>query len=134
MSGDMLWLGLSVGLCLIIWIPYAALYGGLVGIKAGTTDLPPTQQLPDWAKRCHRAHMNLIEILVPFAILILMLQILGKSSGATAAAAAIFFFARIAHVVFYALGIPYLRTPAFAVSWLMCLYLLWHVFGESPPA
>ena len=78
--------------------------------------------------------MNLIEVLVPFAILILMLQILDKSSSATATAAAIFFFARIAHVIFYTLAVPYLRTPAFAVSWLVCLYLLWQVFGEAPPA
>ena len=61
-----------------------------------------------------------------------LLQILGKSSGATAAA--IFFFARIAHVVVYTLSIPYLRTPAFSVSWLTCLYLLWQVFGGTPAA
>ena len=133
MSGDMFWLALSVGLCLVIWIPYTLPYLGLVGIRAGTTDLPPTQQLPDWAKRCHRAHMNLIEVLVPFAILILMLQILDKSNDTTATAAAVFFFARIAHFIFYASGTPYLRTPAFAVSWLVCLYLLWQVFGEVAP-
>ncbi len=129
MSGEMFWLALSVGLCLVIWIPYAGLYAGIAGIRAGTTDLPPTSKLPDWAKRCHRAHMNLIEILVPFAILVLMLQLLGKTSSSTATAALIFFFARLAHGVLYTVGVPYLRTPAFAVSWLVCLYLLWQVFA-----
>lgn len=129
MSGEMFWLALSVGLCLVIWIPYTSLYAGLVGIKAGSTDLPPTAQLPDWAKRCHRAHMNLLEVLLPFATLVLMLQILGKSSGGVATAAAIFFFARIAHAIVYTLGVPYLRTPAYAVSWLVCLYLFWQVLA-----
>lgn len=130
MSGEMFWLALTVGLCLVIWIPYTALYGGIVGLKRATTDVPPTAQLPDWARRCHRVHVNLIETLVPFAILVLMLQAAGKSDGSTATAAAIFFFARVAHAVFYTMGIPYLRTPAFAVSWLVCLYLLGQVLAS----
>ena len=118
---------MTVALCLVIWIPYAALYRGIVGLKGATTDLPPTAQLPDWARRCHRAHLNLIETLVPFAILVLVLQAAGKSGGAIATAAAIFFLARVAHAVFYTMSIPYLRTPAYAASWLVCLYLLWRV-------
>lgn len=128
-SGEMFWLALTVGLCLIIWIPYTALYGGIVGIKSGTTDVPPTAQLPEWAQRCHRAHMNLIETLIPFATLIIMLKVLGKADTATATAAATFFFARVVHVVVYSMGVPFLRTPAFAVSWLVCLYLLWQVLA-----
>ena len=127
MSGDFYWLALTVGLCLVIWIPYTALYGGIVGLKAGTTDVPPTPQLPDWAQRCHRAHMNLVETLAPFAILVVMINATGKSDGATATAAAVFFFARVVHAGVYTMGVPFLRTPAFAVSWLVCLYLLWRV-------
>lgn len=129
MSGELFWLALTVALCVVIWIPYTALYGGIVGLKSGTTDVPPTARLPEWAQRCHRAHMNLIETLVPFAILILMLNVTGKADSTTVAAAAVFFFARVAHAAIYAMGIPFLRTPAFAVSWLVCLYLLWQVLG-----
>ncbi|MGI9406360.1 MAG: MAPEG family protein [Hyphomicrobiaceae bacterium] len=129
MSGEMFWLAMSVLLCLVIWIPYTALYGGLDGVKVGTSQVPQTQRLPDWAQRCHRAHMNLVETLVPFAILILMLQATGKADGATATAAANFFFARAAHAIVYTMGVPYLRTVAFSISWLVCLYLLWQVLG-----
>lgn len=129
MSGEMFWLALTVALCLVIWIPYTALYGGLVGTKRATTDTPPYEQLPEWAKRCHRAHLNLLEVLVPFGILLLMLQALGKTGGAITTAAAIFFFARLAHVIVYTAGVPFLRTAAFAVSWLACLFLLWQVFA-----
>ncbi|NKB20917.1 MAG: MAPEG family protein [Alphaproteobacteria bacterium] len=128
-TGEMFWLALTVGLCLIIWIPYTALYGGIVGVKSGTTDVPPTAKLPDWAQRCHRAHMNLIETLIPFATLVIMIKVLGKSDAATAIAAATFFGARVVHVVVYTMGVPFLRTPAFAVSWLACLYLLWQILG-----
>ena len=73
--------------------------------------------------------MNLIETLIPFATLIIMLKVLGKADTATATAAATFFFARVVHVVVYSMGVPFLRTPAFAVSWLVCLYLLWQVLA-----
>ncbi len=82
MTGEMYWLALSIGLCLLIWIPYTSLYAGVAGIKAGTTNVPPTAKLPEWAQRCHRAHMNLVETLVPFATLILMLKVTGKAPTA----------------------------------------------------
>ena len=129
MTGELYWLALSVGLGLVLWIPYTALYAGVAGLKAGTTDLPPTSKLPDWARRSHRAHMNLVESLAPFAILILILHVSGKADSATVTAAAIFFFARVAHAILYTLGIPYVRTLAFTVGWLVCLYLLWQLLG-----
>ena len=127
MQGELFWLALSAGLLLIIWIPYTAQYGGIVGLKSGTTDVPPVDKLPEWAKRCNRAHMNLIETLVPFAVLIVVLNLSGKADASTVTAAAIFFFARLAHIGIYIMGIPYLRTVAFSISWLVCLFLLWQV-------
>ncbi len=129
MSGELFWLTLTVGLCLVIWIPYTALYGGIVGLKSGTTDTPPTERLPVWAQRCHRAHMNLLETLLPFATLVLILQVTAKADSSTATAAAVFFFARVAHIILYTLGVPFLRTPAFAISWFVCLYLLWQALS-----
>jgi len=55
---------------MLIRIPYTVLYAGIAGLQSATTDTPLTGKLPDWAQRCHRAHMNLIEALVPFAILV----------------------------------------------------------------
>jgi len=37
--------------------------------------------------------------------------------GAIAMWAQIFFFARVGHALVYTLGIPYLRTPVYLVSW-----------------
>lgn len=107
---------------MLIRIPYTVLYAGIAGLQSATTDTPLTGKLPDWAQRCHRAHMNLIETLVPFAILVLMLKALGKADANTATAAAIFFFARIAHLIVYAAGLPYLRTGHLPpVPWPACV-------------
>jgi uncharacterized MAPEG superfamily protein len=62
------------------------------------------------------AHRNAVENLVVFATLVLTLRALNISTGATVTACAVFFYARLAHAVVYTLGIPVLRTLAFAVG------------------
>jgi uncharacterized MAPEG superfamily protein len=41
----------------------------------------------------------------------------------------IFFFARIAHAIVYTLGIPYLRTPVYLVSWASVLAIGYHAIS-----
>ncbi len=125
MSSELFWLTLTAGLALVMWIPYTALYGGVMGFPSATRDVPATGQLPDWAQRCHRAHMNLVESLPPFAILVFVLEIADKTTANTALAAAIFFFARLGHVFVYTMGIAYLRTVFFSIAGLCALYLFY---------
>ena len=127
MHDEIFWLAMSVGLSLVIWIPYTALYGGIVGFKRGTTMPPPHDQLPPWAQRLHRSHVNLLESLVPLVALVLMLKVTGKADGATATAAMAFFFARVAHAITYAMGVPWVRPVFFSLGWGVNLYLLWKV-------
>ena len=125
MSSELFWLTLTAALSLVIWIPYTALYGGVMGFPSATRDVPATGKLPEWAQRCHRAHMNLVESLAPFAALVIVLELANKTTEGTATAAAVFFFARLVHVIVYTMGIPYLRTAAFAVGGFACLYLFY---------
>ena len=129
MSGEMLWLGLSVLLALVIWIPYTIAGVGITGFPAATFERPATDKLPEWAKCMHRAHMNLLEALLPFAVLVLMLRSLGISDSGTANAAMVFFLARVVHAAAYPMKIPFVRTLAFAVGLLCSLYLLWRAFN-----
>ncbi len=69
----------------------------------------------------------MVENLPVFAALILVAHVAGEASTATATAAAIFFWARVAHAVIFWFGWPYVRTLAFAVSWIVNLYLAWLV-------
>ncbi len=129
MSGELYWVTVSAGLMLVLWVPYTAKYAMLVGLQKGTSGIPDISVLPEWARRCRRAHMNLIENFAPFAALVLVLQVSGNADPSTATAAAVFFFARMLHAIVYIAGISYARTVFFATGWLVCFYLLWQALN-----
>ncbi|MCJ8278645.1 MAG: MAPEG family protein [Rivularia sp. ALOHA_DT_140] len=62
--------------------------------------------------RIDRAILNLRENLLLFAPVVLVLAIVGISSGATQNGAILFFVARIVHAVTYVLGITGIRSLA----------------------
>jgi uncharacterized MAPEG superfamily protein len=84
-----------------------------------------------WAERLKKAHDNAVENLVVFASLVLVANALDISNNATTSAAAVYFWARLVHPVVYALGIPWLRTLAFAVAWGGILCIAWQVIAQS---
>ena len=121
-------LAYSVFLCLVLWIPYILSeiqVRGLsraVGYPTGKYD-----DLPDWAQRSQRAHMNMVENLAPFAALVLLASIADQASAATALGAALFFWARLVHAIVHIAGIPWARTLAFTVAWIGNLIIFWEV-------
>ena len=118
MSTELLYLTLSAGLTVVLWIPYILARIGSQGMSGvmGYPDNPPVP--PAWAKRSERVHLNMVENLAPFAVLVLVAHVLGVSTGMTVLGATLFFWARVAHAVVFTLGIPYLRTLSFFVSWV----------------
>ena len=88
----------SVMLCLAM--PYVAVVGLLrvaKGVAWAFGNRDTTIEFPPWAARARRAHANLIENLVPFAILVLTAHLAGKANATTALGAGIFFWGRVAH-------------------------------------
>jgi uncharacterized MAPEG superfamily protein len=69
-----------------------------------------------WAGRAERAHRNMLESLVLFAILVLAARALNISNGMTVLGAQLFFWGRVAHAALYIAGIPWLRTAAWLLS------------------
>lgn len=118
MNTELFYLTLSAGLTIVLWIPYILARIGSQGMAGamGYPENPPTP--PAWARRSERVHLNMVENLAPFAVLVLVAQMIGVSSELTVWGAMLFFWARIVHAVVFILGIPYLRTAAFFVSWL----------------
>jgi uncharacterized MAPEG superfamily protein len=112
-------------ICLVVWIPYALAaiktrgLSRAVGYPSGGTE-----DLPAWAQRAQRAHMNLVENLAPFAVLVLVAHAMGVSNAATVLGAQIFFWARIVHIGVMLAGIPWLRTLAFAAAMIGNLLIL----------
>jgi uncharacterized MAPEG superfamily protein len=131
MPKELLWLTWTVVLTGILWIPYILdriMVRGLMGAMANPMPKDEPQSL--WAQRLMRAHTNAVENLVIFAALVLTLQALHHSTATTVIACAVFFYARLAHAVVYTLGIPVLRTLAFAVGFAAEVALVLAVFEK----
>ncbi len=86
------------------------------GLPAGVGNRENMQPFTGWVGRAHRAHRNMLESLVLFAILILIAQAFGKFDAKTMLGAELFFGARVAYALVYLAGIPWLRTLIWAVS------------------
>ena len=129
MPKELLWLTWTTILTGIMWIPYILdriAVRGLVGAMGNPSPADKTQSL--WAQRLMHAHRNAVENLVVFASLVLTLRALNISTGATIAACAVFFYARLAHAIVYWLGIPVVRTLAFAVGFFAEVVLVLAIF------
>jgi len=123
MNTDLLYLTLSAGFCILLWLPYILSRiqtWGLIN-AVGYPVNPP--ELPPWARRSKRVHENMVENLAPFAALILIANVAGAANETTALGALIFFWARVVHAVVFTFGIPWLRTLSFAVSWIAMLLI-----------
>ena len=68
------------------------------------------------AGRGARAHRNLLENLLPFAIAILAARSIGVSDTLTLAGAWLFLVARVVHAVAYTAGITGVRTLAYVAG------------------
>jgi uncharacterized MAPEG superfamily protein len=129
MTRELFWLTLTVILTGLLWIPYIinrSQVRGLMGSMANPSrgDKPHAS----WATRLMFAHDNAVENLVIFAPLVLILNAIDYSTTWTALAAAVFFWARVAHVIVYTLGLPVFRTAAFTVGFLAQVVLALGIF------
>jgi uncharacterized MAPEG superfamily protein len=86
---------------------------GLPTLAANRDKLPTIE---GWAGRAQRAHQNMLESLVLFAVLVLVAHVSGRANAMTALGAQLFFWARVAYGLVYLIGIPWLRTGVWAVS------------------
>jgi uncharacterized membrane protein YecN with MAPEG domain len=81
--------------------------------------------MPVWARRLKRAHYNLVENIVPFAVAVGAGEILNIHTSITATCALVFLIARLVHPFAQAFAIWGTRTAAFAVGWAaMVVYLI----------
>jgi uncharacterized MAPEG superfamily protein len=96
----------------------------LVDNPAGNRE--PVPAFGDWVGRAQRAHHNMLESLVLFAVLVLVALVSGKTNATTLLGAQLFFWARLAYAFVYMAGIPWLRTGV----WLASVVGLILIFGQ----
>jgi len=117
MTIDLLMLTWTAALCVFLAVPYTlGLIGSLGLTRAAGYPQPDSDEQAPWIQRSKRAHLNMVENIAPFAILVLVAHISGAANETTALAAQVFFWSRVAHAVVHTVAIPFVRTATFAVS------------------
>ena len=97
---------------------------GQVGLAALAGNREGMAEFTGWAGRAIRAHRNMLENLVLFAIAVLVAKFAGVSNANTVLGAQLFFWGRVAHAGLYIAGVAWARTAAFAVSTIGLLMIL----------
>ena len=110
----------------VIAVSGAQLQVGLPTLAGNRENMP---EITGWAGRAQRAHRNMLESLVLFAILVLTAKAAGISNAMTLLGAQLFFWGRVAHGVIYVVGIPWARTVAWVVSMIGLLLIFWQLVG-----
>lgn len=120
-----------------LWIPY------IVGVATAPEGSLPADA-PDgftrinnphlhrpWVQRAFRAHLNLLEQLVPFALLVMLVDRMDGFTALTYWTAIAFFWIRVAHAVGYISGKAALpgRPILFTAGWVCCLIMGYAVFA-----
>jgi uncharacterized MAPEG superfamily protein len=132
MSSELFYTALSAALAGLLWVPIIANRLREMGVWPALRNPEPDLR-PDaaWAWRLANAHRNAIENLVVFAPLAIGVHVLGAGSPLTSAAAAAFFWSRLAHAAIYTAGIPVLRTVAFLVGFVAQMAMLLRLLGVA---
>lgn len=106
----------SAILCLALPVLYGTLYFrqiGQAGVLGNREGVPEPRGA---AGRGLRAHRNLLENLLPFAIVVLVARAAGISNSMTVLGAWLFLGARVIHAASYIAGITGIRTLAWLVG------------------
>ena len=124
---------MPIELQLLVWAAVLALVQMLiaaagansqVGLPALAGNRENMPALRGWALRAQRAHVNLLESLVVFAIFVLVADAMGSLNDTTALGANLFFWGRVVYALVYLVGVPWLRTLVWAVSMAGLLVIL----------
>ena len=128
---------MSIELKMLVWSCALALVQMLaavagaqlqVGIPrlAGNRDDVPA--LTGFAGRAQRAQRTMLENLVVFAALVLVAQVTSRFNETTALGAQLFFWARLVYAPVYWVGVPWVRTGVWLVSFIGIVMILRQVF------
>lgn len=131
MTTELWYLFLTSLLLAVLWIPFIAGQAMNQGVLTAEDyrNLRDVDAMPAWIRRANRAHINLVEQFGAFAGLVVVAHLAGVSTAATALAAAIYFWARIAHavVMIAGIGVIMLRTLIFVIAWLCLIVIAWEI-------
>ena len=114
----------------IAWLPYILDRIAVRGLMGALANYDPNA-VPQsaWAQRAMRAHDVAVQAFVVFAPLAVLASIRLPEDGYPGVLAQTFFAGIVAHYVIYCIGIPVLRTLAFALASLSTVGLALRLLG-----
>jgi len=120
----LVWSAVLTFVLLVIAVAGATLEVGLPRLAGNRDGLP---EMTGWAGRAARAHRNMLESLILFAVLVLVAHIVGVRNPTTLLGAQLFFWGRIAYAVCYLGGFKWLRTLSWVASIAGVVLILWQL-------
>ncbi len=129
MTVELTILTLTAILAASLWIPFVigvntSEPGSAADKKSQDFSRPadPALQRP-WVHRSYRAHLNLLEQFLPFAVVVIVAHLVEVSTVVTVWSSILFLVLRIAHAVWMIAGLPVLpaRPLIFTAGWLAIL-------------
>ena len=124
MTTELLYLLMTAILTGLLWIPVVIGYVVTRGpLKPVDYNVAPESPLPPWVNRANRAHVNAVENLATFAPVVLIAHAAGVTTATTVIAAAVYFYARVAHALVHITGFSQFRarTVLFTIAWIAFL-------------
>ncbi len=103
------------------------LANGFMGLAGSRDDEVLTSGI---GGRFERAYYNMLETFPVFAALVLIIQVTESWTSTSALAVQIYFWARVAYIPLYILGIPFLRTIMWLISIIGILMLAWPLLQQ----
>jgi uncharacterized MAPEG superfamily protein len=135
MTTELFYLLLTSVLASSLWIPY------IVGVNTtkyegqeeSFTRPPDHRNMLPWIHRAYRAHQNLLEQFLPFAVIVLIGHSLGVSTSITQWCAILFFVLRLAHAVGMISGLTKfpVRPIIFTAGWIITMVYTWQVLAYA---
>jgi uncharacterized MAPEG superfamily protein len=114
---------MSLELTLLTWSVALALIQVLIAfatamLEFGLPDVAGSREPPAASSvgRAQRASQNMIESLVPFAVLVFVAELTNRTNASTGLGAEVFFAARVVYSIVALAGLPWLRTAVWCVS------------------
>jgi uncharacterized MAPEG superfamily protein len=135
MTTELFWITLTSMLATSLWLPY------IIGVnitdfegKQNSFARPPDhRKMAAWVHRSFRAHLNLLEQFLPFAIIVIIAHFVHVSTSITQSCTILFFWLRVAHAIAMISGetrFPF-RPVLFSSGWLVTMTMAWQVLSHA---
>lgn len=131
MTIELTWLVYTAILAASLWIPY--IVGANVTEFEGKDRLferpPDMSKMAPWVHRCYRAHLNLLEQLLPFSLIVIVGALAKISTPITVWCAILFFWLRAAHAIGMITGLARfpIRPLIYVSGWIVTLVYAWQI-------